>query len=260
MDANTCAALEVSKLTIRFGGVVAIDDLNLDVKARTVHAIIGPNGAGKTTLLNGISGLVRPLSGSVKIRGVEVLGRPPTARIALGLGRTFQNPTLVDGLTALENVQLGLYSKSKTSWVEDILRARRARSAERAGVGRALAALAGLGVDVDPRSSVAALSLGTRKLIDIARALVTDPDVLLMDEPTSGLDRAEVKRVERVLANLRGERTIIVIAHHLDFVMNVANVVTVLNFGVRIAEGSPEQVRADPRVIETYIGASHDGS
>ncbi|MGH3217174.1 MAG: ABC transporter ATP-binding protein [Streptosporangiaceae bacterium] len=255
MEANTTTALEVSKLTIRFGGVIAINDLDLDVKARTVHAIIGPNGAGKTTLLNGISGLVRPLSGSVRIRGVEVLGRPATARIALGLGRTFQHPTLVNGLTALENVQLGLYSKSKSTWIEDIVRDRRARSAEKADVGRALAALAGLGVDVDPGSSVAALSLGTRKLIDIARALVADPDVLLMDEPTSGLDRAEVKRVEGVLKNQRGNRTIIVIAHHLDFVMNVADVVTVLNFGARIAEGSPEQVKADPRVIETYIGA-----
>lgn len=255
MEASTTAALEVSKLTIRFGGVVAIDDLSLDVKARTVHAIIGPNGAGKTTLLNGISGLVQPLSGSVRIQGVEVLGKPTTARIALGLGRTFQNPTLVSGLTALENVQLGLYSKSKATWLEDILRMRRARSTEKASIAHAQAALIGLGVDIDPRSSVTALPLGTRKLIDIARSLVSDPDVLLMDEPTSGLDRAEVKRVENVLQNQRGDRTIIVIAHHLDFVMNVADVVTVLNFGARIAEGSPEQVKADPRVIETYIGA-----
>jgi branched-chain amino acid transport system ATP-binding protein len=250
--------LELQDVTVRFGGVVAVDGVSLTVDRGTVHAIIGPNGAGKTTLFNAISGLVPITEGRISYLGEDLTKLSARERAHRRIARTFQNPALVDALTVVENVQVGGYSQTKSSVVAEVLHLPRSRAAERLSRADSIAALEELGINADADAPVSALPLGVRKAVDIARAWVARPQLLLMDEPTSGLDGREIEEIEEALGRVRGDLTVVVIAHHLDFVMRLADRVTVLEFGKVIASGPPEEVRRDPRVVAAYIGGADD--
>jgi branched-chain amino acid transport system ATP-binding protein len=253
---NRTAVLDVQQATVRFGGVVAVDEASLVVSPGSVHAIIGPNGAGKTTFLNAISGLVPMAEGKVLFEGHDLGSLPAHQRARLGIARTFQNPALIETLSVRENVQVGLYSQTRSSAIEETLRFPRARRHESQAERLADSALAALGIDVNGSTPVAELPLGMRKAVDIARAWASKPKLLLLDEPTAGLDENEIGEIESALMRVKGELAVVVIAHHLDFVMRLADRVTVLDFGKVIASGPPQAVRANPAVISAYIGAA----
>ncbi|CCQ44492.1 ABC transporter family protein [Pseudarthrobacter siccitolerans] len=254
----TGSILDVRQASVHFGGVVAVDEVNLAVGAGSTHAIIGPNGAGKTTLLNAISGLVPLSGGEVLFDGAPLNKLRARQRARLGVVRTFQNPALIDALTVRENIQVGLYTQTKSSSFEEALGLPRALRREREARARADAVLEELRIPVEGSTPVGALPLGLRKAVDIARAWVAKPKLLLLDEPTAGLDESEIGEIESALARVKGEISVVVIAHHLDFVMRLADEVTVLEFGRVIANGPPTEVRSDPAVIAAYIGTADD--
>ncbi|HEX4305920.1 MAG TPA: ABC transporter ATP-binding protein [Solirubrobacterales bacterium] len=248
--------LEIDRLSVAFGGVVAVDELSIAVPKGTIRAIIGPNGAGKTTLLNCISGLVRATGGTVRFDGRDITHTAAWKRSAAGIGRTFQNPSLADGLTVVENVEVGLFAEGGSSPLEDALTTRRSRRNARQTRERSLSALAELGIERYADLEVGTLPVGTRKLVDLARAWVLKPPLMLIDEPTAGLGEEEIAGVDAVLSTVRGHSTIVVIAHHLDFVMNLADEVTVLNFGKEVITGLPLEVSESPEVMDVYIGSA----
>jgi ABC-type branched-subunit amino acid transport system ATPase component len=246
--------LEIDSLSVRFGGVAAVDDLHLSVREGSVHGIIGPNGAGKTTLLNCVSGLCAPVSGRVMLAGDDITRVSAWRRVNRGIGRTFQNPALINGLSVVDNVEVGMFAQGRSSPIEDAVHAPRARRHSKLARQRALEALAEFELLEHANDDVDSLPLGTRKRVDLARARVMSPRLLMLDEPTSGLGDEEIAEVQAVIHRIKRTCTIMIIAHHLDFVMDVADVITVLNFGREVTTGPPLQVRWHPAVIEAYIG------
>ncbi|HEY7676939.1 MAG TPA: ABC transporter ATP-binding protein [Candidatus Methylomirabilis sp.] len=234
--------LTVRGLTKRFGGFTALRSLDLDVEAGALHAIIGPNGAGKTTLFNLLTGVWEPTEGRISFCGRALEGLPPEARTRLGLCRTFQTVRLFAGLTALENAMLAAQCRGFRS------------EARLAGRARALLAEAGLA----DRAALPArhLPFGEQRVLELARALATDPRLLLLDEPTAGLNAAEKARLLDLIRALHGRgHTVVFVEHDMQVVMGLAQRITVLNFGEKIAEGDPAFVRRHPAAIEAYLGA-----
>jgi branched-chain amino acid transport system ATP-binding protein len=250
------ALLRIADLTVRFGGVVALADVAVSVAHRSVHGLIGPNGAGKTTLLNCISRLVRPNAGSMEFNGVDLL-RMPAHRIAgLGITRTFQNFGLVGELTVLENVMAGLHAHHGASLMDELMLIRRRNRFEAKAREASLRALELTGLSQVALHKAADLSYGMRKSVELARAVVSGPQLLLLDEPTAGLNEPEMDRLRDILQALRRQSnlSILVISHHLEFLLNVVDSVTVLDLGRRIAHGEPALVKTDPKVVAAYVG------
>jgi branched-chain amino acid transport system permease protein len=251
--------LEVSGLTVQFGGLVALRSIELSVPAHSVVAVIGPNGSGKSTLFNAVTGLLRPDSGKISFAGEDIGGRRPHIVLDRGIARTFQNIRLFPNLTVLENVIIGMHARLATGPVRALLRLPRTRREEEAARERAFEILALFGNRLLPRADHLAsnLSYANRRRAEIARALASRPKLLLLDEPTAGMNPAETLELADQIKSLhRHGLTILLIEHKLDVVVSLADKVVVLDHGEKIAEGAPEAVRRDEEVIRAYLGRS----
>jgi branched-chain amino acid transport system ATP-binding protein len=244
----------VAGIGVRFGGLVALDDVSLAVGRGTVHGVIGPNGAGKTTLFNVCCGFVRPDTGVVLRHGEPVRDLRPHRLAGMGIARTLQGVGLFRGLTVVENVMIGADRHSRSGFGAALFALAAADRDERALRERAMAALAELGTDGYADRLPASLPYPVQKRVALARALAAEPDLLLLDEPASGLGHDEMAELGELIRSLTGRMSVVLVEHHMDLVMSVCDRITVLDFGRVVAEGTPDEVRDDPAVIDAYLG------
>jgi branched-chain amino acid transport system ATP-binding protein len=248
------SALEVSGISVSFGGLAAIDDVSLSVSSGEIVGLIGPNGAGKTTLFNVICGFVRPDLGSIAIAGKVQRRIRPHQLSGLGVGRTLQGVGLWPHLTLADNVMTALHQRSRGDLASAMLGLPRSSRDERRLREQAVEALSRLGVAQYADRLPTTLPYPVQKLASLARALVTHPDLLLLDEPASGLSEADIETLGTLVAGLRSEMAVLLVEHHMDFVMGLCDRIVVLNFGSVLAAGTPEEIRANPAVAKAYLG------
>jgi branched-chain amino acid transport system ATP-binding protein len=249
--------LVLEQVTRRFGGLVAVDAVDLHVAQGGVTAIIGPNGAGKTTLFHLISGFQAPDEGRIVLEGRDITGAPPERIAAHGLVRTFQLVQLFRDLTVLENVAVGCHLQTRGGVLTALLRSKRARQAETQVEATARELLAFVGLEADADAAAAALPYGQQRLLEIARALAAKPKLLLLDEPAAGLNSQESRVLSATIRRIVAQgTTVLLIEHDMNLVMSTADTVAVLDFGAKIAEGTPSNVRKNSAVIAAYLGTA----
>ena len=250
--------LNVEELSIRFGGILALDSVSFSVEKGEIFSIIGPNGAGKTTVFNCITRVYEPIQGSIMVKGRDLMSMQPHQVISQGVARTFQNLELFATMTVMDNLLVGQHSRLPYNILQAVFRLPKASDQEKTGIIRALEVLEFLGLSVYRDTPAAALPYGIKKRVELARAMVSRPDLLLLDEPAAGLTNEEVSGLAGVIRDLRDNQgvTILLVEHQMNLVMEVSDRVCVLDFGRKIAEGPPEQVRKDPAVVQTYLGSS----
>jgi branched-chain amino acid transport system ATP-binding protein len=253
------ALLRVHNVGVRFGGIVALDDVSFDVARNCIVGLIGPNGAGKTTLFNCVSRLYRCDCGDIVFDGKSLLCVPRHRIAALGIGRTFQNLALFGTMTVLDNVMIGHHCRIRSGFLSNALRLPRVGRDESAATDKARALVEFLGLKAVAGARVSDLPVGTQKRVELARALASDPTLLLLDEPASGLNHEEVGVLGAVIRDIRDRLgvTILLVEHHMNLVMSISDRVVALDFGRKIAEGTPDEVRAHPEVIQAYLGSPH---
>ncbi len=253
---TTDPLLEIHRLTVRFGGLQAVADLDLTVKEGQIFALVGPNGAGKTTVLNCISGFVRPVRGTITFAGVSLLSLSIDRRVALGIARTFQQLQLFSTMTVLENLLVAQHAQLKAGLLQGMLPFGPAKLEDKQARAKAQATLAQLGLEDYAGQVVATLPFGIQKLVVVARALVLHPRLILLDEPAAGVPHSEVDKLADNLRRWRDEigTTLLLIEHNMHLIQAVADHVCVLNYGSKLAEGSVKTVLADQAVLEAYLG------
>ncbi len=237
--------LQIQNLTVRFGGLTAVNDLSMNVESGLIHSLIGPNGAGKTTVFNAITGIVRPHSGKILIDGKDLTKERPDKIIEAGVSRTFQNVAIFKYMTVLENLYLGYHSKLKPNlgWQ---MYSKALNIADLLGLKSRLLSYAG------------SIPFMAQKLVEIGRALMSDPKILLLDEPAAGLTDVETQQMKEIIVYIKKEMgiTVLLVEHDMSVVMSISDMVTVMDFGKKISEGSPQFVKNDPEVIRAYLGES----
>jgi len=256
MSENPSAMLEVKELSIQFGGLHAVEGLNMKVKKGQLYGLIGPNGAGKTTVFNMLTGVYKPTSGGIFLEGVNIAGKSPVEINRSGIARTFQNIRLFKDMSVLDNVKVGLHNQTKYTWIEGVLRLPRYFKEEKQMDERAAELLKVFDLGGEKNTLAANLPYGKQRKLEIARALATDPKLLLLDEPAAGMNPNETAELMDTIRFVREKfnMTILLIEHDMKLVSGICEEVTVLNFGQELAQGETSKVLNDPKVITAYLG------
>lgn len=245
--------LEIKNVSKNFGGIKALKNITFSVKKGSIHALIGPNGAGKTTLMNIISGIEKMDGGDIYFKGSSIKGKPPYKRAEMGLARTFQNLELFGHLTVLENVIVGMYLKAQRGFLSSGIML---RGINREIVDKSLSILEYINLPHRQKEIAKNLPVGEQRLLEVGRALATEPELILLDEPAAGLNMRETKNLSQLIQKIRDEKgiTILIVEHDMELVMGISDLITVLNFGEVIAEGEPLMIQKNPHVISAYLG------